>query len=70
MCDAHLDAISCLQSAISKDFHTNALRSLAQLYIHHGFLSEEEADTSHCLVREMSLKLLCQIKCLGTHNLT
>ena len=45
MCDAHLDAISCLQSAISRGFHTNALRSLAQLYIDHGFLSEGEADT-------------------------
>jgi hypothetical protein len=45
MCDPHLDAISCLQSAISRGFHTNALRSLAQLYnIDHGFLSEEEAD--------------------------
>ena len=45
MCDAHLDAISCLQSAISRGFHTDQLRSLAQLYIDHGFLSEEEADT-------------------------
>ena len=45
MCDAHLDALSCLQSAISRGFHTDQLRSLAQLYIEHGFLSEEEADT-------------------------
>ena len=45
MCDAHLDAISCLQSAISKGFLTDALRSLAQLYIDHGFSSQEEADT-------------------------
>ena len=45
MCDAHLDALSSLQSAISRGFHTDQLRSLAQLYIEHGFLSEEEADT-------------------------
>ena len=45
MCDAHLDALSCLQSAISRGFHTDALRSLAQLYIEHGFLSEDEAET-------------------------
>ena len=44
MCDAHLDALSCLQSAISRGFYTDQLRSLAQLYIEHGFLSEE-ADT-------------------------
>ena len=45
MCDAHLDALSCLQSVISRGFHTDQLRSLAQLYIKHGFLSDEEADT-------------------------
>ena len=45
MCDDHLDALSCLQSAISRGFHTDHLRSLAQLYIEHGFLSEQEADT-------------------------
>jgi hypothetical protein len=45
MCDAHLDALSCLQSVISRGFHTDQLRSLAQLYIEHGFLSEQEADT-------------------------
>ena len=44
MCDAHLDALSCLQSAISRGFHTDQLRSLAQLYIEHGFLSDDEAD--------------------------
>ena len=37
MYDAHLDAISCLQSATSRSFHTDQLRSLAQLYIDHGF---------------------------------
>ena len=45
MCDAHLDALSCLQSVISRGFHTDQLRSLAQLYIEHGFLSEQETDT-------------------------
>ena len=45
MCDAHLDTLSCLQSAISRGLHTDQLRSLAQLYIEYGFLSEEEADT-------------------------
>ena len=44
MC-AHLDAISCLRSAIFRGFHTDQLKSLAQLYIDHGFLPEEEADT-------------------------
>ena len=28
-----------------KGFHTDQLRSLAKLYIEHGFLSEQEADT-------------------------
>ena len=37
MCDAHLDALSCLQSAFSRGFHTDQFRSLAQLYIEHGF---------------------------------
>ena len=45
MCDAHLDALSCLKSAISRGFHTDQLKSLAQLYIEHGFLPEQEADT-------------------------
>ena len=30
---AHLDALSSLQSAISRGFHTDQLRFLAQLYI-------------------------------------
>ena len=34
-----------IQSAISRGFHTDALRSLAQLYIEHAFLSEDEAET-------------------------
>ena len=57
MCDAHLDALSCLQSAISRGFHTDQLRSLAQLYIEHGFLSEDEADT-----------FLSDIPVLGEHD--
>ena len=32
MCDAHLDALSCLKSAISRGFHTDQLRSLAVAY--------------------------------------
>ena len=44
MCDEHLDAMSCMQSAVSRGFHTDALRELAQVYIEHGFLSENEAD--------------------------
>ena len=44
MCDEHLDAMSCMQSAVSRGFHTDALRELAQVYIEHGFLSEDEAD--------------------------
>ena len=36
--------MTCWQSAISRGFHTDQLRSLAQLYIEHGFLSDEEAD--------------------------
>ena len=31
-------------SAISHGFHTDALKPLAQVYIEHGFLSENEAD--------------------------
>ena len=57
MCDAHLDALSCLQSAISRGFHTDQLRSLAQLYIEHRFLSEDEADT-----------FLSDISVLGEHD--
>lgn len=44
MCDEHLDAMSCMQSAVSRGFHTDALRELAQVYIEHGFLCEDEAD--------------------------
>ena len=44
MCDAHIDALSCLQSAISRGFNIESLRALAQLYIDHKFISEDEAD--------------------------
>ena len=32
MCDGHLDALSCLHSAISRGFHTDQLRSLAVIH--------------------------------------
>lgn len=57
MCDVYLDSLSCLQSAISRTFHTDNLRSLAQLYIEHGFLSEDEADA-----------FLSDIPVLGEHD--
>ena len=57
MCDAHLDALSCLQSAISRGFHTDQLRSLAQLYVEHDFLSDGEADA-----------FLSDIPVLGEHD--
>ena len=44
MCDEHLDAMSCMQSAVSRGFHTDSLRQLAQVYVDHGFLSDNEAD--------------------------
>ena len=44
MCDEHVDALSCMQSAVARGFHTEALRQLAQLYVQHGFLADDEAD--------------------------
>ena len=44
MCDQHLDALSCMQSALSRGFNLESLRTLAQLYIDHGFLSQNEAE--------------------------
>jgi len=41
MCDTHIDALSCLQSAISRGFNIESLRALAQLYIDHTFITEE-----------------------------
>ena len=45
MCDSHADALSSLQSAVSKGFSIEALRELAQLYVDHSFLIQGEADT-------------------------
>ena len=39
MCDAHLDSLLAVGNL--KGFHTDQLRSLAQLYTEHGFLSEQ-----------------------------
>ena len=44
MCDQHLDALSCMQSALCRGFNLDSLSALAQLYIDHGFLSQNEAD--------------------------
>ena len=44
MCDQHLDALCCMQSALSRSFNLESVRALAQLYIDHGFLTENEAD--------------------------
>ena len=44
MCDEHFDAMSCMQSAVSRGFHTDSLRKLAQVYVEHGFLTDDEAD--------------------------
>ena len=45
MCDAHIDALSCLQSAITRGFSIESLWALAQLYIDHKFITEDEADS-------------------------
>ena len=57
MCDQHLDALSCMQSALSRGFNLESLRTLAQLYIDHGFLSQNEADL-----------FLADIPVLGEHD--
>ena len=57
MCDQHLDALSCMQSALSQGFNLDSLRTLAQLYIDHGFLSQNEADL-----------FLADIPILGEHD--
>ena len=44
MCDQHLDALCCMHSALSRGFNLEYLRALAQLYIDHGFLTQNEAD--------------------------
>ena len=42
--DEHADAISSLQSALSRGFHVDSLRELARLYTEHDFITEDEAD--------------------------
>ena len=44
MCDVHVDALSSLQSAVSRGFNIDSLRSLARLYVEHKFITDEEAD--------------------------
>ena len=43
--DEHADAMSSLQSALSRGFHIESLRELARLYIEHRFITADEADT-------------------------
>ena len=57
MCDQHLGALSCMQSALSRGFNLDSPRTLAQLYIDHGFLSQNEADL-----------FLANIPVLGEHD--
>ena len=57
MCDQHLDALCCMQSALSRGFNLESLRALAQLYIDHGFLTQNEADL-----------FLADIPLLGEHD--
>ena len=46
-----------MQSALSRGFNLESLRTLAQLYIDHGFLSQNEADL-----------FLADIPVLGEHD--
>ena len=57
MCDQHLDALCCMQSALSRGFNLESLRALARLYTDHGFLSQNEADL-----------FLADIPVLGEHD--
>ena len=57
MCDQHLDALCCMQSALSRGFNLESLRALAQLYMDHGFLTQNEADL-----------FLADIPILGEHD--
>jgi hypothetical protein len=43
--DEHADAMSSLQSALSRGFHVDSSRELARLYIEHRFITADEADT-------------------------
>ena len=42
--DKHQDALSSLHSAVSRGFHTEAIRNLAQLFVEHSFLTDDEAN--------------------------
>ena len=44
MCDLHNDCLSTIQSAISRGFNIESVRSLAAIYIENRFLTEDEAD--------------------------
>ena len=44
MCNSHIDALSSLQSIISRGFNIDSLRALAKLYVEHSFITEIEAD--------------------------
>ena len=48
--DEHADAMSSLQSALSRGFHMDSLRELARLYTEHGFITADEAD---CFMAEV-----------------
>ncbi len=45
MCDSHTDALSSLESATSRGFSIESLRALAQVYVEHSFITDDEADT-------------------------
>ncbi len=42
--DSHVDAISSLHSAASRGFSINFLCALAQLYVEHSSITEDEVD--------------------------
>ena len=43
ICDKQMDALSSLQSALSRGFSIENIRSLAKLYVEHKFLTDDEA---------------------------
>ena len=43
-CDSHVDALSSLQTAISRGYNIDLLRGLAKLYVEQSFITENEAD--------------------------
>ena len=49
--DEYADAMSSLQSALSRGFYMDSLRELARLCTEHGFITADEAD---CLMAEVS----------------